>query len=126
MTSKLKCPFCGANLRESTYGIYSCTNVHCVQAYNYWGSPLLWQALIQAKQDLDFFIKEQVRTQTALIERTKELDKCQKDLKKANAELDYIKEQVEKHNALYNARKALEQTTHDNSEKANSVEHKEI
>ena len=44
-------------------------------------SESLWAAWTQAKQDLDFFIKEQVRAQTALIKRTKELDKCQKDLK---------------------------------------------
>lgn len=54
----------------------------CVCSYG--ASKAVWQALIQAKQDLE----------------------------KTNAELDYIKEQVEKSNALYNARKALEQIEH--------------
>lgn len=84
MTSKLKCPVCDVPLTECG-DMLSCPNDHC----GWVGNAALWQALIQAKQDLDFFIKEQVRTQTALIERTKELDKCQKDLEIATKALGY-------------------------------------
>ncbi|MBO5705149.1 MAG: hypothetical protein J6R99_03980 [Alphaproteobacteria bacterium] len=83
MTSKLKCPFCQTELEQmhdkKMLGCPKCLHI---------ADGAFWAKVIQAKQDLDFFIKEQVRTQTALIERTKELDKCQKDLEIARKALD--------------------------------------
>lgn len=75
MTSKLKCPFCQTELEDA--GIHSpelyfwCRNCYMKQKEkddNYTASPRIWQALIQAKQDLEiardaltdiFFICEQ-------------------------------------------------------------------
>ena len=97
MTSKFKCPFCGEELEDA--GIHSaelyfcCTNCYMKQKEkddNYTASPRIWQALIQAKQDLEFFKEEQNRSATALIERTKELDECQKDLEIARKVLKEI------------------------------------
>ena len=96
MTSKLKCPVCDVPLTECG-DMLSCPNDHC----GWVGNSALWQALIQAKQDLDFFIKEQVRTQTALIERTKELDKCQKDLEIATKAMNQVMSMGAKNNICY-------------------------
>ena len=60
MTSKLKCPYCQTELEDA--GIHSpelyfcCTNCYMKQKEkddNYTASPRIWQALIQAKQDLE-------------------------------------------------------------------------
>lgn len=48
MTSKLKCPVCNAELAEWE-DLYACTNDHCPWV----GNAELWQALTQAKQDLE-------------------------------------------------------------------------
>lgn len=50
----MKCPFCGAELKECFVGMthLTCTNIKC----DYASLPLfpkVWQALIQAKQDLE-------------------------------------------------------------------------
>lgn len=113
MTSKFKCPFCQQELREIYFngvGVgYICPNPNCKKAEKLKGNVEFWQALIQAKQDLDFFIKEQVRTQTALIERTKELDKCQKDLEESQqATLENAQTVLEIHKDLDIATKALD------------------
>lgn len=55
MTGKLKCPFCGEELSPSYgYGIevYMCPNLTCHKAPGY-AEDGVWQALIQAKQDLE-------------------------------------------------------------------------
>jgi hypothetical protein len=53
MTSKLKCPFCGQELiREGmNHWWCSCNIEH--QGKELYGTTALWQALIQAKQDLE-------------------------------------------------------------------------
>ena len=54
MTSKLKCPFCGEEIKiagERTT-IMSCFNGECCGSGLY-GEEAMWQALIQAKQDLE-------------------------------------------------------------------------
>ena len=54
MTSKLKCPYCSADLESTTGGWeYGCTNTECQSAGTLCGTNELWQALIQAKQDLE-------------------------------------------------------------------------
>lgn len=100
MTSKLKCPFCGKKLwYDEQDGIYRCMKSACVMDYE-GGTEQLWQTLIQAKQDLEYARKalEELRGDKRLPPQT---------------HWETI------------ADKALEQITHDNSEKANSVEHKE-
>lgn len=89
MTSKLKCPVCPWCNQPMVLqdNIFVCANTDCSAC----AESFLHKALTQTKKDLDFFIKEQVRTQTALIERTKELDKCQKDLEIATKALEEIK-----------------------------------
>lgn len=103
MTSKLKCTFCQHELlcigilhAQDNHTIWYCPK--CATKKQLWriANKELWQALIQAKQDLEFFKEEQNRAATALIERTKELDKCQKDLEIARKALEDI---VLEHNA---------------------------
>lgn len=53
MTSKLKCPFCQQELRQDYTGVMYCCNEDCEQSADWYGSQILWQALIQAKQDLE-------------------------------------------------------------------------
>ena len=55
MTSKIKCPFCGEELDYDEYGWdYSCSNPSCQKSLGILsGTEKLWQALIQAKQDLE-------------------------------------------------------------------------
>ena len=52
MTNNLKCPFCQQELYQDYTGIMYCCNEDCEQSADWYGSPILWQALIQAKQDL--------------------------------------------------------------------------
>lgn len=54
MTSKLKCPFCQQELRQDYTGVMYCCNEDCEQSADWYGSSILWQALIQAKQALDW------------------------------------------------------------------------
>lgn len=58
----------------------------------YIGTKQMWQELSKLRCDLEFFKEEQDRSATALIERTKELDKCQKDLEIARKALEELKE----------------------------------
>lgn len=56
MTSKLKCPFCGEELEywnESTYQVLGC---RCMPFPPLTGNERMWQALIQAKQDLEIAV----------------------------------------------------------------------
>ena len=52
MTSKLKCPFCGEELDKDISGELGCPNDKCKESMFLIGTEELWQALIQAKQDL--------------------------------------------------------------------------
>ena len=52
MTSKLKCPFCGAELDKDISGEFGCPNEKCKKSMFLIGTEEMWQALIQAKQDL--------------------------------------------------------------------------
>lgn len=58
MTSKLKCPFCGEELDprfdayHETITSWVCINEKCV-SFDWEFPPKAWQALIQAKQDLE-------------------------------------------------------------------------
>ena len=52
MTSKLKCPFCQQELHQDYTGVMYCCNNDCEQSADWYGSVILWKALIQTKQDL--------------------------------------------------------------------------
>ena len=110
MTSKFKCPFCETELEQ---GIELLRGGHILGCPNCKrnADDIFWFAMIKAKQDLDFFIEENDKSSTALIERTKELDKCQKDLEIATNALreicnDYQEDSTER------AEKALKQIEH--------------
>ena len=51
MAIELKCPFCQQELKEMPSGIIVCGNPDCKTDLS--GYKELWQALIQAKQDLE-------------------------------------------------------------------------
>lgn len=57
MTSKFKCPFCQQELHKDPDGYYSCYTDNCsvmnAGGNGASGTESLWQALTQAKQDLD-------------------------------------------------------------------------
>lgn len=58
MTSKLKCPYCSADLESTTGGWeYGCTNTECQSAGTLCGTEELWQALIQSEKKLDIAIE---------------------------------------------------------------------
>lgn len=107
MTIKLKCPYSEEELKEIRNNfkgnkpvcpvcpwcnqpkvlqddIFVCANTDCSAC----AESFLHKALIQAKQDLEFFIEENDKSATALIERTKELNECKKDLKIARKALE--------------------------------------
>lgn len=55
MTSKLKCPVCNHELYQTASECltYCCLNKDCPSDFKFAGSKEIWQALIQAKQDLE-------------------------------------------------------------------------
>lgn len=58
MTSKLKCPFCQQELElddilGNSQPLYYCKNRNCERTKWLSGTSEFWQALIQAKQDLE-------------------------------------------------------------------------
>ena len=55
MTSKLKCPVCNHELYQtaSETATYCCLYKDCPSDFKFAGSKEIWQALIQAKQDLE-------------------------------------------------------------------------
>lgn len=58
MTSKVKCPYCQTELNEDEeIGDCYCPNIKCEETTCLSGSKMLWQALIQAKQDLEIATK---------------------------------------------------------------------
>ena len=60
MESKLKCPFCQQELREIYFngvGVgYICPTPYCKKAEKLKGNAEFWQALTQAKQDLEIAV----------------------------------------------------------------------
>lgn len=106
MTNKLKCPFCETKLEQGIELLRGGHILGCPKCKRN-ADDIFWFALIQQKKDLDFFITEQIKAQTALIVRTKELDICQKDLKIATKALEEIL-QDESDEWFYIAKHALE------------------
>lgn len=102
MTSKFKCPVCQNNLHQIDVFMSVCINDKC----KLWGSSipnLVLESLTQAKQDLEI-----ARKALEWLGNNRLADNPVRI------------EQLRRY-----ARNTLEQITHDNSEKANGVEHKE-
>lgn len=59
MTSKLKCPYCSADLESTTGGWeYGCTNAECQSAGTLCGTEELWKALIRRTNQLNIAISD--------------------------------------------------------------------
>lgn len=50
--SKLKCPFCKQTLQYDDL-LCSCINEHCEESFDMVGTELLWQKVIDLKQEID-------------------------------------------------------------------------
>ena len=50
--SKLKCPFCQQKLQYDDL-LCSCINEHCEESFDMVGTELLWQKVIDLKQEID-------------------------------------------------------------------------
>lgn len=50
--SKLKCPFCQQKLDYDDL-LCSCINEHCEESFDMVGTELLWQKVIDLKQEID-------------------------------------------------------------------------
>lgn len=114
MTSKLKCPFCGEKLYSSD-NCYVCLNDDCIFC-GFHFMEKRWKPIIELKQ--------------ALMQTQHDLEIATKALEDIKSDYELYSEQgcrMEPNETdMYNyARTALEQITHDNSEKPNSHEHKE-
>lgn len=76
--SELNCPFCGTKLEQMNdkklMGCPKCLHI---------ADGAFWLKVMKIQEDLHFFIAEQGLATTALINRTKELDTTQKNLRKA-------------------------------------------
>ena len=106
MTSEMKCPYCETELEKMPGNIRLLGCPKCLHV----ADGLFWVKVLQANQVLKFFKEEIDRSATALIERTKELDKCQKDLKESQqATLENAQTVLEIHKDLEIARKALDE-----------------
>lgn len=116
--SNMKCPVCQNNLHKINTFVSTCTNDKC----KLWGSSipnLVLEALAQAKQDLgtarkalEYYADSRFGKKQDDGTYVLEIDKG------CGVTVVYTYDPRP-------AKKALEQITHDNSEKANSVEHKE-
>lgn len=116
MNNKLVCPFCKEEIISDfclmcdkiDKGYTSGRQIYKCNKCSLFGNKELWHALTQAKQDLEIARQalKEIRDETG----------------EDRAGFSYV---VLAMNMKETAEKALEQITHDNSEKANSVEHKE-
>lgn len=137
MTSKLRCPFCGKKLTQSYFADQLC----CEKCWEN-ATERVWQAMIQS-------LKDRKELAIKLAQTTQSLEQSEKCCSAWETQaLDYKAETIALSGKLEIARKtlkelwqathydtdgylgktiqhALEQTTYDNSEKANSQEHKE-
>lgn len=75
MKSELKCPFCQTELDYDEFGWdYSCSNPSCQKSLGILsGTEKLWQALIQAKQDLETISAKYAQSQKTAEIATKAL-----------------------------------------------------
>lgn len=104
MTNKLKCPYCGRKLwYDEQDGIYRCMKFGCVMDYE-GGTEQHWQALTQAKQDLEITRKalnvanEKLRHCVNIT--VEELDELKRDLLIAHNALLHFSKHPIANNAL--------------------------
>ena len=128
MTSKLKCPFCGEELDwclSCPLPTMSCPNHNC-KAYDFLMTQNCWRELIQAKQDLEKSEECCSAWERQALDYKAETIALSGKLEIAVDALNAIIATPLNSRVIHDtADKALAQITHDNSEKANSVEHKE-
>lgn len=111
MTIELKCPFCGKELKDQWVGQYVAHEYFDCPKCKMNGNPKLWQALIQAKQDL-----EKSKERCSAWEK-KVLD-CQMKALALNEKLEIAKSALRQINLRlviapeFVAREALEQIEH--------------
>lgn len=107
--SDMKCPFCNGEL-VGTIGHPICRNQNCVMCDDPMPQDLL-EELIRTRKALEQseiccteWEKQALDYKAENIALSGDLERTREELHKANAELDYIKEQVEKSNAFIDAR----------------------
>lgn len=100
MVDKLKCPFCGAELKNAcAQVIYFCPNDECHKAKDWYASKQVWQALIDGKK-----AQRQLRTAK---------DRCVKKIKAKEREIaNYLNGISVRNKEIQNLREQL-QTTQD-------------
>lgn len=121
MTSKLKCPFCGEELDEDTLGDFSCINSECKESICFSGSKLLWQALIQTKEELkdcqhNYSVKSE-QHERGYTYATKTIKDLESKLEIARKALEEIRKEMDNDYmpdfaVISEALKALEQIEH--------------
>lgn len=133
MNNELKCPVCQQDLRKLFNRYtgepncdYECGNFDC-ELYGIEIPESVWKAVIQKLEDLKIVTKALKEMQHWL-----GVVRCSM-VSHLNNQNNTLLEHYETDSTVQNIDKAksilkqyLEQITHDNSEKANSVEHKEI
>jgi hypothetical protein len=136
MTSKMKCPFCGVELDKDISGEFGCPNEKCKKSMFLIGTEEMWQALIQAKQDLEQYehkdnLQQQLNANNNQIQENYKqiveideqiIENLEKDLQTAVQALKDIQTAQGRHwgatdtdiknDCKYCARKALEQIEH--------------
>lgn len=140
MTSKLKCPFCGAELDKDISGEFGCPNEKCKKSMFLIGTEEMWQALIQAKQDLEQYkhkdnLQQQLNANNNQIQENYKqiveidgriIENLEKDLQTAVQALEEIRDETGEDRAGFSyvvlatnmketAEKALEQIEHRNN-----------
>lgn len=98
MTDKLKCPFCGAGLKNAcAQVIYFCPNDECHKAKDWYASKQVWQALIFGKK-----AQHQLRTVK---------DRCAKKIKAKEREIaNYLNGINVRDKEIQNLREQLQKT----------------
>lgn len=130
MTNNLKCPFCQQELCQDYTGIMYCCNDDCEQSTDWYGSPILWQALMQSQQQLKMLEpivaslqgRADINAEVArdsnelVVQWYEKYEQTQKDLEIATKALEDIVSdyEVDASNGWLaaNAKKALEQIKH--------------
>lgn len=81
MSDKLICPFCQQELRQDYTGVMYCCNEDCEQSADWYGSQILWQALIQSQKDLEESRQATLENAQTVLEIHKDLEIARQALK---------------------------------------------
>ena len=72
--SKLKCPFCQQKLQYDDL-LCSCINEHCEESFDMVGTELLWQKVIDLKQEIDI-TRKALEIAIQYIKHTQSVEPC--------------------------------------------------